>query len=260
LANCSISIYRPFSRVRSGKTKRALDPFCDCQTFIKWIKIDPNSPSRLSQISKFEVAPFPVSLQRAIYWRLVYCGSEGSAMKSKLILFTLLFVFLSSYQEFADHQVMASNSALIPRVQQGQQGLSPEKKKTLPSFGPDDIFPESVPAENTRRNREPDRPRQAAKTTVPAPAQAQATKPSTRAIAPSLDPVAPPASAPSIIESTKAPVISESIPVVPRQRTTYTPPSGWSLLVMSFLTLMIFVGLIYVLQKLKEKLLPSNSR
>src|SRR5262245_26345873 len=96
-------------------------------------------------------------------------------MKNKAIFSTLLFVLLSSSPEFADQQVRASSSTLVQQGQQrqqGQQGLRPEQKQSLPAMGPDEIFPETTPGEvnkkanrdnrdnrDNRNSREPERPR-----------------------------------------------------------------------------------------------------
>jgi hypothetical protein len=174
-------------------------------------------------------------------------------MKNKAIFSALLFVLLSSSPEFADLWVRASGP---PLFQQAQQGLSPDRKKSLAGIGPDEIFPENTPSEtNKKTNREPDRSRQATK---PLPAPAPVVRPTVK---PPIIPVAASANAPVVEpEAVASSSTSDPIPVVARQRATSAPVSSWTLFTMSLLTLVIFVGLIYVLQKLKEKLLTSNSR
>jgi len=175
---------------------------------------------------------------------------KGSHMKNKALFSTLLVVLLCSYAEFAVRPTKAFNLDLIP---QGQQGLSPEKKRTLPGIGPDEIFPESTPSEPGNRNsNDSNRSRP---TTRSSPTPTPTAKPTPK-------PVQTPTAVLSIgvAESASPSPTPDTVPVVARQRVTSAPPSNWSLLAMSLLTLVIFVGLIYVLQKLKEKLVTSNSR
>jgi hypothetical protein len=140
-----------------------------------------------------------------------------------------------------------------PRNQgQNQRGLSPEKKKSLSKYGPEDAFPGADEPEDNRR--------QGARTTQPARTS------SAPKYSPNPKQSATPVAAPSLIlapaipasPSPKAAATSLNNPIQQstqaQRSSTVQPASDWTAPVLSGLALIVSVALIYVLIKLREKI------
>lgn len=130
-----------------------------------------------------------------------------------------------------------------PRGQR-QSGLTPEKKRSLSNYGPEDVFPGEA-ADRQQQNRNATRPAQTRRPARTASAPAQTPSPTATSM-----PVSSPEAAPSI----SLPVNSDqsgagSISGAPSQS-----PPDWLLPVLAALTLLVLTAFLYTLYKLYEKM------
>ncbi len=136
---------------------------------------------------------------------------------------------------------------------QPQQGLPPDKKKSLSKYGPEDVFPE----------QEESRGRDSRRGGQPTPTPRSSPSPS-----PSLKPSVTPSATPSATSSqSKTPIPSPTVltasfdnqsPQQPLDQQSSSDKSvsnsKWVLAVLIALALVVSVALIYVIGKLKETL------
>ncbi|MGH9834837.1 MAG: hypothetical protein ACREBD_11670 [Blastocatellia bacterium] len=183
-------------------------------------------------------------------------------MKIRLVFPALVVYFLAAASlSGLMQQASATQSAFVqgnqPRNQgQNQRGLSPEKKKSLSKYGPEDAFPETDEPEANRR--------QGARTTPPArtssaPKYSPGPKQSATPVAkPSLilAPAIPASPSPTTAAALRNPV-QQSTPA-PRSSTAQ-PASDWTAPVLLGLALIVSVALIYVLIKLRERIREGSS-
>lgn len=170
-------------------------------------------------------------------------------MKTKSSVFILSAIFSFFYfSQMAVAQITFVRTPTQQRPQgqgqSGQPGLSPEKKKSLSKYGPEDAFPGAREQENNQRRSNRAAPRQATATPQPSP---------TPTITPSTVTVISPASPPPSPMAT----VTASIEVNKSQ----TGKSGSSVLVpasLSAATLLVFGALIYVVGMLRKKLKQEN--
>lgn len=142
-----------------------------------------------------------------------------------------------------------------PRTQ-NQQGLPPDKKKSLSRLGPDEVFPTRDPNDTPEKaNRPPaaPKPRTAAK---PSPIAASTPRP-----APSAEPTATPLRIESVVGATIAPTIAPTVaPAVMTGQVSALPsappaePAGWQFPVVLGATCAVFVAFVGVLFRLRRKL------
>lgn len=138
---------------------------------------------------------------------------------------------------------------------QRQQGLSPEKKKSLSKYGPEDVFPGAQEQDETGR------PKQAAQRT-----QTQRTSPRNNQPKPSASPARIPPATPTPVSVTATPESSppqvaatqlanalaknqQSLPATREKSSSVFVP-----IVLSAATLLVFGALIYVLGMLRKRL------
>ena len=135
-----------------------------------------------------------------------------------------------------------------------QQGLTPEKKRSLSRYGPEDVFSEQEmnDARQSRSRRRP--PSAPASTPSPAPKQS-ATPIATLSVTPTPQPKA----------TTPSPTIDVAAldnsgpPVsIAQQTPSIRVVSKWTVPVLSGLALVVFLALIYVLGKLMSLLKLSS--
>ncbi len=183
-------------------------------------------------------------------------------MKIRLIFPALVVYVLAAASPFGlTQQALATEIAFVqgnqPRNQgQNQRGLSPEKKKSLSKYGPEDAFPGADEPEDNRR--------QGARTTQPArtssaPKYSPSPKQSATPVAtPSLilAPAIPASPNPKAAAASLNNPVQQSTPA-PRSATVQ-PASDWAAPVLSGLALIVSVALIYVLIKLRERIREGN--
>jgi hypothetical protein len=182
-------------------------------------------------------------------------------MKPKLLPLILLVTLLSF---FAEASIVAGQITFVqapPRTpqgqpqsqQQGQQGLPPEKKKSLSKYGPEDVFPGAREQEDNA----PQPTRKNSRQSAGATASRSVTKPSPT----------PPANAaatpiPLAVSPTPLPLLAAATPaVVPvtSNRLTQSPaknsaPSPLGPIALAAASLLVLGALIYVLGILRKKL------
>ncbi len=152
---------------------------------------------------------------------------------------------------------------------QNQQGLPPNKKRSLSNYGPEDVFPVE-PEQNEVRNqgsRAPSRSasRSRTSTTVPNPTSMAPPVISERMSLPATpDPLATPADPATPATPTPTAAVAVSSLGQPqslaRPQTNAGPPTDvrWMLGGLALASVVIFTALVYVLFKLKEKLREGN--
>jgi hypothetical protein len=170
-----------------------------------------------------------------------------------LAVYVLAAAFLSALTQQLSATQIAFAQSNQPRNQgQNQQGLSPEKKKSLSKLGPEDAFPGGDEPQDNRR--------QGARTTPPArtssaPKYSPGPRQSATPLAtPSLilAPAIPASPSPTAAAASLRNPVQQSTPAL--QTSTAQPASDWTVLVLSGLALIVFVALIYVLIKLRERI------
>jgi hypothetical protein len=170
-----------------------------------------------------------------------------------LIIACLVAVFSSAlgYQALARQITFVQGNQ--PRNQgQNQQGLSPEKKKSLSKYGPEDAFPNTEGQENSRRqNSRPAQRSQTASSSRPAPTPAPSATP---VAMPSLTLATPPPASPSPTANAAAASGRSQQPPPISQAAAIQSADEWTVPVLSGLALVVSVALIYVLTKLREKI------
>jgi hypothetical protein len=179
-------------------------------------------------------------------------------MKIRLIFPALaVYVLVAASPLGLTQQASATQIAFAqgnqPRNQgQNQQGLPPEKKKSLSKYGPEDAFPSPDEPQDNRR--------QGARTTQPArtssaPKYSPGPKQSATPVAtPStiLAPAIPASPSPTAAETALRNQVQQPTPAP--QSSTVQNASDWRVPVLSGLALIVFVALIYVLIKLRERI------
>ncbi|MCI0338215.1 MAG: hypothetical protein L0226_11600 [Acidobacteria bacterium] len=151
-----------------------------------------------------------------------------------------------------------SKSALIQdsqnRIQaQNQQGLSPEKKKSLSNYGPEDVFPGETDEGEARKksNRSATRPVSAARSSLKPGLQSSKTAPITaQSPAPTKVTAAMTKPTPTAIAS----VTAQAQQNVLESSTSQQSNTRWLLSSLAVLSLLVLTTFIYVLLKLMEKL------
>jgi hypothetical protein len=188
-------------------------------------------------------------------------------MKIRLILPALVVSVLAAASPFSFiQQALTTQIAFAQGNQsrnqgQNQQGLSPEKKRSLSKLGPEDAFPGA--------DEQEDRRSQSART-APRPQTSPTSRPSanprssaTPIATPSLAVATMTSASPNPSPSPTAVVAALSNPVqqlAPPQRSSVgRPASEWTTPVLSVLALIVSVALIYVLFKLREKIREGSS-
>lgn len=144
--------------------------------------------------------------------------------------------------------VKTSQAPASPANRQTQQGgLSPEKKKSLSKYGPEDAFPGASEQENQQRQTTRTSPRRttatASPTSTPAPTATATPTPATVAVTSS-----PSASIPTSATTNNA---------APASTTSTAPNSTGSNLVpitLATAALLVFGALVYVVGSLRKKL------
>ena len=144
--------------------------------------------------------------------------------------------------------VKAPQGSATPANRQTQQGgLTPEKKKSLSKYGPEDAFPGANEQENRQRQTNRTNPRRSDPTASPT---------STPASAATASPT------PTPIETTSSPATSVPTPATitnnPAASATSSTPnssgSGLVLLILATASLLVFGALVYVVRLLRNKL------
>lgn len=132
-----------------------------------------------------------------------------------------------------------------PSRPQRQSGLTPEKKRSLSNYGPEDVFP----GETSDRQQQDRTPRR----------QPQSRRPSRSAAATP----APTATPLPVLSSTPEPDPTLQLPATAGQTRTGSLPAAqappeWLLPVLGALTLLVLTALLYTVYKLYEKLRRSS--
>jgi hypothetical protein len=221
------------------------------------------------------------------------CGwrsfTSEDAMRSRLLSPTFLFsAFLVTTgvglaQRASATQITFVQSAQSRAQTPPQQGLPPEKKKSLSKYGPEDVFPgANEQEENRARNQQPKaystptpRPQSAYKrstatatssvspsgpagrmpsaTPMPTPAKALS-PPATASPSPATVAARPIAATPSptIVVATMVNQLRQ--PDVSRQSALFPFDAKWNAPILSGMALVVFTALVYVLAKLREKI------
>lgn len=126
---------------------------------------------------------------------------------------------------------------------QRQSGLTPEKKRSLSNYGPEDVFPGEA-ADRQQQNRNATRPaqtRRPARTASSSPAQ-------------NPTPTATPVSTPEAAPSLSLPVNSDQSGAGSISGNPSQSPPDWLLPVLAALTLLVLTAFLYTLYKLYEKM------
>ncbi|MGH9769064.1 MAG: hypothetical protein ACREAB_16675 [Blastocatellia bacterium] len=140
---------------------------------------------------------------------------------------------------------------------QKEQGLPPEKKRSLSKVGPEDVFP-GANEQETNRPREP----QPQLRSRPAPASrpASITKQSAApVVTPPVMPVQPAVATPSPTIFVAALENQDRQPPLDQQSIFAQVGSKWTVPVLSGLALVVSAALVYVLTKLREKIREGSS-
>jgi len=183
----------------------------------------------------------------------------------------MISLFVAALAGFAQ-QAFAMQITFVQTPQnrnqtQTQEGLPPEKKKSLSRYGPEDVFP-GASEQEVNRNRE-SQPRRTPQTS---PASRPAPKQSATPIAP---PSATPSATPSVTPSALPPQLDVATPSPTiiiaaldnqgrqsplAQLASFIPfSSKWTVPVLSGLAVVVSAALIYVLTKLREKIRVGSS-
>lgn len=180
---------------------------------------------------------------------------------SRTLIISLFVAALAGFAQQAFAMQITFVQAPQNRNQtQTQEGLPPEKKKSLSRYGPEDVFPGATEQEENRnRKSQPRRNPQTAPASRPAPAPKQSATPvATLSATPSVTPSAPP-SQPDVATPSPTIIIAaldnqgRQPPLA--QQATFAPfSSKWTIPVLSGLAVVVSAALIYVLTKLREKI------
>src|SRR5262245_3050695 len=170
----------------------------------------------------------------------------------------IIFVALTGFEEPAF--AMRITSVHVPQnrdQQETQQGLPTEKKRALSKYGPEDVF--SDQEMNDARQPRSRRKSQSAPVSSPSP-----TPTPKRSVTPAATPTPQPAEAipsPTITvaaldnQAQQPPLAQPPPPAQPPPLAQLPPPirvlSKWTVPILSSLALVVFVALIYVLNKLR---------
>jgi hypothetical protein len=180
-----------------------------------------------------------------------------------LSLALIIAVFASALGGLASTTRIAFAQSSQPRNQaQSQEGLPPDKKKALASYGPEDVFGQSSERENNA-NRASGRQRRPQPTPAPAPStpiqRSPATSAPTPSAAPSVEPLqtsgetpSPTIAAGSLDSGGQQPPLSQGASV--------NMISGWKEPIgLIALALIVLSALIFTLTKLVEKIRESST-
>lgn len=145
--------------------------------------------------------------------------------------------------------VKTSQAPATPANRQTQQGgLSPEKKKSLSKYGPEDAFPGASEQENQQRQTNRTNPRRsgatASPTTTPAPAATASPTPTPIVTTPSPDTSIP----------TPATMTNNAASASTTSSAPKSSGSGLVLLTLATASLLVFGALVYVVRLLRNKL------
>jgi hypothetical protein len=155
----------------------------------------------------------------------------------------------------SSHRAFAGLATRSQDQTPNRQTLPPEKKKSLARLGPDELFPgEREPGPSKRQDTpSSNRKRSTSKLSTP-----KITAPSTASR--SIPTAAPPESTPPAAQ----PMVNQ-LPAADPVRLTLESQSSpqssfdWQMPVLSLLTAAVFIGLLYVLSKLRELLRDGSS-
>ncbi len=130
-----------------------------------------------------------------------------------------------------------------------QPGLTPEKKRSLSNYGPEDVFP----GESGDRQQERSSSR-------PAPARRNSRPASANSTTPQSTPTPLPvlSSTPDVKPSIMAPTNAEPAGVTPQMTNNVQAPPGWLLPTLAAVTLLVLTAFLYTVYKLYEKLRVSG--
>lgn len=173
-------------------------------------------------------------------------------------VFSLIFVLLLSITILVYSVTAAGLSKTTPvqdpqnRIQtQNQQGLSPEKKKSLSNWGPEDVFPGETDEGEVRKKSDRSATR---------PVSRSSLKPGIQSA--NIAPITSQSPTPTKVTAATAkpaPTATISVPALAQHNTLQSPTSQqfqirWLLSSLAVLSLLVLTALVYVLLKLMEKI------
>jgi hypothetical protein len=199
--------------------------------------------------------------------------TAGAAFAQQAIAMQITFV-----QPPAQSPAQSRQNRTQPQT---QEGLSPEKKKSLSKYGPEDIFPAAKEQEKERgRNSQPVQKAQSPSAPKSESGSKRSPEKSVTAPSPITQPSTTPIPTPTPIIATSQPTMTTPGSTAARQ--TAAPPSPtinagamgqqtypmdparqsalfpidvkWNVPILSGMALAVFAALIYVLSKLREKI------
>jgi hypothetical protein len=175
-------------------------------------------------------------------------------MKLAVSFASLFLLFIVLVDDGLPTRVQAQTTFIQPtpnrNQRQNQQGLPPEKKKSLSNYGPEDVFPAERGQEEAQRTS-------SSPPTRTAPPVKPSNKPSPNST-PATTPT--PVTANIAADATKAsPTATITVTALTQQRqqlnrTERQSNAEWVLLSLAILSVFVFTALIYVVIKLMEKL------
>lgn len=189
-------------------------------------------------------------------------------MKIRFLSLALIVSFLAvaALAGFGQQAVMAQitfvqtpNRNQTQNQTQNQRGLSPEKKRSLSRYGPEDVFPSANEQEESRRQNSRTRQRsQTAPASRPAPTPRQSSTPAATPAALPVATLSPEPTQPATAKPSPTMIAAfgnqvQQLPAAPQSSSTQPAPP-WTVPVLAGLALIVSIALIYVLTKLIEKI------
>lgn len=165
----------------------------------------------------------------------------NAKLTKQILTLTLLncCISLAAFAQITFVKTPASNAR-----QKQDQGLTPDKKKSLSNYGPEDAFPGAREQEERQSRSKRSAPRQSSSPATP--------QPSTPPPAPELTPVATP------IAASPTPAIGDQSAMAKTVGVQTAPDKSWGAtlvpITLSTAALLVFGALIYVVRMLRKKL------
>lgn len=165
---------------------------------------------------------------------------------------SIIFLCFSAFWLAGTMEVMANHRLQGSQTRgqdQKQSGLTPEKKRSLSNYGPEDVFP----GESGDRQQE-------RAVTRPAPTRRNSRPASATSPTPQATPTPLPvlSSTPDVKPSILAPTNAAPAGVTSRMTNNVQAPPGWLLPTLAAVTLLVLTAFLYTVYKLYEKLRVSG--